>query len=99
MNFFRIQEAGITFDEMKKFNSADGGDGNEDGLCVSASPNKFGGAWGAYGDDGEVVIMKGVIICEIYDGYRIRPTSEVARFTKAEWTTKIADESAWDYED
>lgn len=99
MRFFRIQEAGISFEDMQSFDSADGGDGNEEGLCVSGSPDKFGGAWSAYGDlDGEVVVMEGRILVEIYDGYRIYPTKEIARFSKAEWRIKLNDETAWDYE-
>jgi hypothetical protein len=39
------------------------------------------------------------VIAEIYDGYRIRPTAEIARFSKGEWQSKIEDGSAWDYED
>ena len=101
MNFFRLQDAGITLKKMQKYNSADGGDGSVKGLCVSSSPDRFGGAEGAYSADrpGEVVVLKGQVVTEIYDGYRIRPTEIVARFTWSEWKQKIADESAWDYED
>ena len=103
MNYFRLQDAGISFEDMCKFNSADGGDGHEEvgGLCVSDSPDKFGGAEGAYGANrpGEVVILKGRKLVEIYDGYRIQPTAEVARFSLNDWRKMIADESAWDYED
>ena len=46
MNFFRLQDAGITFEQMMNFNSANGGDGMEDeqleGLCVSDTPDSFG---------------------------------------------------------
>ena len=103
MNYFRLQDAGISFEEMCKFSSADGGDGYEEvgGLCVSDSPDSFGGAEGAYNDTrpGEVVILKGRKLVEIYDGYRIQPTAEVARFPLSEWQKMIDDESAWDYED
>lgn len=99
MNFFRIQAKGITLEQMRFFNSGDGGDGRTSGLCVSDRPDEFGGAWSAFDDDGEVVIVKGQILAEIYDGYRIRPTTEIARFSKAEWQKKIEDGSAWDYED
>lgn len=101
MNYFRLQDRGITLSQMKKFNSTDGGDGQSRGLCVSDRPDHFGGAEGAYGADrpGEVVVVKGKVVEQIYDGYRIRPTEVVARFSWAEWKKKIADESAWDYED
>ena len=104
MNFFRLQDAGITLEEMQNYNSANGGDGFEDeeldGLCVSDAPDSFGGAEGAYGEDrpGEVVILRGYGT-QIYDGYRIYPTKEVARFSWETWMAKIADGSAWDYED
>ncbi len=105
MNFFRLQDAGITLEEMQNYNSANGGDGFEDeeldGLCVSDAPDSFGGAEGAYGAGrpGEVVILKGRKLVEIYDGYRIQPTAEVARFPLEVWKQMIADETAWDYED
>lgn len=99
MNYFRIQGAGHNLEEMKQFDSGDGGDGSRQGLCVSDTPDSFGGAWRAHNDDDEVVILEGVVITEIYDGYRIRPTKEVGRFTKAEWRQKLADGSAWDFED
>ena len=96
MNFFRLQDAGITFEQMMDFNSANGGDGMEDeelsGLCVSDTPDSFGGAEGAYGSGrpGEVVILKGYG-SRIYDGCRIQPTKEVARFSWDAWMAKIAD--------
>ena len=103
MNFFRLQDAGINFNDMIDFNSEDGGDdcGDIGGLCVSSSPDSFGGADGAYNDNrpGEVVIMTGRILAEIYDGYRIQPTNEIARFSLSDWQRMIADETAWDYED
>ena len=101
MNYFRLQDAGISLEEMQAFTSFDGGDGGTIGLCVSDRPDTFGGAEGAYGPDraGEVLVLKGVRMEQIYDGYRIRPTTIVARFSWQEWKEKIADESAWDYED
>lgn len=103
MNYFRLQDAGISFNDMIDFNSADGGDdcGAVGGLCVSGSPDKFGGAEGAYGTSrpGDVVVLKGRRLVEIYDGYRIQPTAEVARFPLDKWQRMIDDETAWDYED
>ena len=98
---------GISFEEMKTFNSEDVIDVFAEGLCVSGNPNgfdgdggsRFGGAWDAYDDDGEIVIMEGRIISKIYDGYRIRPTREIARFTKKQWMDMLETGDAWDYED
>ena len=102
MNFFRLQDAGITLEEMQNYNSADGGDGMGEvgGLCVSGFVNKFGGAEGAYNSKrpGEVVVLKGRILAEIYDGYRIEPTSEVARFPLAVWEQMVENGTASDYE-
>ena len=103
MNFFRLQDAGISFEDMQNYTSADGGDEMGDevgGLCVSGFVNKFGGAEGAYyaNRPGEVVVLKGHILAEIYDGYRIEPTKEIARFSYETWKQMIADETAYDYE-
>lgn len=102
MNFFRLQDAGISFEDMQNYTSADGGDGMEDvgGLCVSGFVNKFGGAEGAYNvtRPGEVVVLKGHILAEIYDGYRIMPTKEVARFSLTDWQRMVEDGEASDYE-
>ena len=102
MRFFRLQDAGIGFDEMCDFVSADGGDGMEaeGGLCVSGRLDKFGGAEGAYGPGrpAEIVILTGRILAEIYDGYRIEPRTEVTRFGWEAWKIMLADGSAWDWE-
>jgi len=103
-HFFRVQTKGISFDEMRTWNSADGGDGASEGLAVSMSPDgrdggsRFGGAWDAMDNDDDLVILEGEVLAEIYDGYRIRPTRELARFTIAEWSKMLEDGSAWDWE-
>ena len=43
MRFFRIQTRNITFEDMKNFNSEDGGDGFAEGLAVSGSPDGYDG--------------------------------------------------------
>lgn len=102
-NYFRVQQKGYTFDQMKNFNSVDGGDGENEGLAVSSAPNgidggsKFGGAWEAMNDDDDLVILNGQVVCRIYDGYRLIPTSEVARFKISEWKKMLADGSAYAY--
>jgi len=102
--FFRVQHKGWTFEQMQAHNSESGGDIGGEGLAVSMSPggldggSRFGGAWNAMDDDDELVILEGRIVAEIYDGYRIIPTKEVARFTIAEWGRMLNDGSAWDWE-
>lgn len=103
-NYFRVQAKGYSFDDMKNFNSIDGGDGENEGLAVSSSSNgldggsRFGGAWDAMNDDDDLIILNGEIVCKIYDGYRIRPTREIARFTVGEWRKMILDGSASEFE-
>jgi hypothetical protein len=101
MNYFRVQHKGISFSKVKNFNSGDGGDGYTEGLCVSDSPEPggFGGAWDAMDEDDEVIVLRGEKIARIYDGYRIRPTEEVARFTVAEWQEMLDSGEAYEYED
>lgn len=106
MRFFRCQTRGYTFEQMAAFNSADGGDdGEAEGLAVSGRADgldggaRFGGAWDAMDDQDEVVVMDGQVVAEIYDGYRIRPTREVARFTVAEWREMMVDGRAQRYEE
>ena len=102
--FFRVQNKNISFEEMVEWNSGDGADDSgSEGLAVSSEPDgmdggsRFGGAWDALDDDDEVVILEGQILNSIYDGYLIRPTREVARFTIAEWSRMIKDGSAANY--
>lgn len=103
-NYFRVQKKGFTFEQMKNFNSIDGGDGENEGLAVCSTPNgidggsKFGGAWEAMDNDDDLVILNGQVVCRIYDGYRIIPTAEVARFSIGQWKQMLADETAYEYE-
>lgn len=84
-HYFRVQESGLTIAEMQKYTSADGGDGMEDegGICACDSVASLvnNTAMDAANDDDEVVIFAGREICEIYDGYRVEPVNEIARFT------------------
>jgi len=104
MRFFRVQTKGISFEEMAQYDSQDGGDGETVGLAVSSRPNgldggsRFGGAYDALDDDDEIIILEGRIVTEIYDGYRIRPTREIARFTIAQWDEMLESGEAWEYE-
>ena len=109
MNFFRVQHKGYTFEEMCNYDTYVRYDANTGeqmrtrGLCASDSPDggpyDWGGAMGAMNPSDEVIVIEGVVIEELYDGYVIEPREEIARFTIAEWEEKLADESAYDYED
>jgi hypothetical protein len=102
--FYRVQKKGYSFEDMCNHVSADGGDGYDEGLAVSGRPDgldggsRFGGAWDAMDPDDEVIVLEGRILCEIYDGYRIEPTREIARFTVAQWEKMLNDGRAWDWE-
>ncbi len=107
MRFYRLQDAGISFADMQRYDSFDSvidedGDevmGQPGGLCTTDRTNdSFGGAWGAYDDTrpGEIVVMEGEIVEQIYDGYRINPTREIARFTTREWAKMVEDETIED---
>ncbi len=103
--FFRAQEKGITFEAMIEFASEDGGDGYSEGLCVCMSAAgtdggnaPFGGSLGALNADDEIVVLEGIILHEIYDGYRIRPTAEIARFPIREWERMVESGEASEYE-
>lgn len=104
--FFRVQRKGTSFEEMKKWQSV-GSDQETlfDGVAATRSASgldggsRFGGSYGAYSDDdGEVVVFEGFAVEEIYDGVIVEPEREIARFTKGEWDSKLADESAYDFE-
>lgn len=108
-NYFRIQEPGISIEEMKAHQTLVDVDDNgeeiyEAGVSCCLSPSGydggscFGGAWDAADENWEIVIFEGHIVSQLYDGYVVEPVQEVARFTKSEWRTKIEDMSAWEYE-
>jgi hypothetical protein len=84
-NYFRAQSKGYTFKQMQNFNSADGGDGceNAGGLCACLTVADLlrNTVMGAMYDNDEVIVIGGYKITEIYDGYRIDPVKEIARFT------------------
>lgn len=111
MRYFRIDRANRSDKEILNAHSCDY---NEDlgeyvelpGLAASRNPDgldgcsRFGGAWDAYGDeDGEVLVLEGKLIKELYDGVVIKPTRVVARFSKGTWKKMIEDGTAWDWEE
>lgn len=84
-NYFRVQEPGLSIEEMRNFVSADGGDGYSEygGVCAcdSVADLKRNTAMDAANEDDEVVVFAGRELCEIYDGYRVEPVAEVKRVT------------------
>lgn len=100
-NFFRFQYGHYNLEEMQSYNSEDGGDGYDEGLCAcdSVSGLMSNTVWTSNdAGDAEVVVVKGRVIDEIYDGARIYPTEIVARFKPSEFAAK-ADEIADRYEE
>lgn len=101
MNYFRINHSHHTFAEMQNYTSADGGDELEEvgGLCVTNSVSSLVSNTAFFrSDNAEIVILRGQKLAEIYDGFRIYPTAEVARFSYAEFIKKLEDETIFDYE-
>jgi len=77
---------------MQAHVSGDGGDGmgHEGGVfaCSSVSDLLSNTVLSALSADDEVVVFQGYAICEIYDGWRVVPTKEIARFTVADLQTR-----------
>lgn len=101
--YFRAQTKGYSFEQMLSHTSGDGGDGygaEVGGLCACLSVSELlsNTVWGALDADDEVVLLTAQKLQTIYDGYRVRPIAEVARFTVAEFRAN-AEQIAWDYED
>lgn len=102
-NYFRAQTKGYSFEQMKSYNSVNGGDGYEDeekeGLCACLTVSDLlrNTVMDAMDDDDEVVVFSGYKLEEIYDGYRVRPIEEKARFT-VKYFREHADEIAETYE-
>lgn len=100
-HYFRAQTKGYSFTEMQQFVSADGGDGLEEvgGVCavLTVSDLLNNTVMGAMDDDDEVVVFRGYKLAEIYDGYRVEPVEEVARFT-VKYFIENAEEIADQYE-
>lgn len=93
--FFRIQEKGIDFESMKNFVSGDGGDGlgDEGGVCACMTVTELKNVKHCTNGD-EIIVFAGRKICEIYDGYRVDPVEEIARFDISALNTDVL----YDYE-
>lgn len=99
-NYFRAQVGSYTLEQMQSYASEDGaGGGGTEGLCACLTVTELlnNTVMDAVDDNGEVVVLKGIEVAEIYDGYRIYPTEVVARFTVAEFVAN-ADAIAAKYE-
>jgi len=85
--FYRIQEEGIDFESMKIFNSDDGGDGlgNIGGLCACESITDLINVKHCTNGN-ELVVFYGQKLVDIYDGCRVKPIKEIARFDITELT-------------
>lgn len=87
--YFRAQHAGYSFSDMTDFVSADGGDDLEEvgGICACSTVADLlrNTVMGAMSANDEVVVFSARKIAEIYDGYRVEPVAELARFTVAEF--------------
>lgn len=102
--FLRYQQKGISLEEMQSYNSIHGWNEETDdwdrpgGLAATTSigGHTFGGSFGAYGENGEVVFFEGSIIESIYDGYLTQPERILARFSEQEWMEMLADGRAYD---
>ena len=99
--YFRAQHAGYSFEDMTSFVSADGGDDLENigGLCACSTVADLlrNTVMGAMSANDEVVVFSAMKIAEIYDGYRVEPVAELARFTVAEFK-RDAENVAEQYE-
>ncbi|MCO5189145.1 MAG: hypothetical protein M9918_13260 [Anaerolineae bacterium] len=83
--FFRLQQPGLTLEQMQEHNSLHGED-LMNGICASddAYSTNFGGSC-----DEEVVVIEADVVERIYDGVVVHPTKIVARYTYEEWCDMI----------
>ena len=99
-NYFRAQVGSYTLEQMQSYVSEDGADeGGTEGICACLTVTELlnNTVMDVVDDNDEVVVLNGVELAEIYDGYRIYPTAVVARFTVAEFRAN-ASEIAEKYE-
>jgi hypothetical protein len=86
-NYFRAQRKGYSFDQMKSYNSLNGGDGFEDeekkGLCACSTVAELlrNTVMDAMNNDDEVIVFSAHKIEDIYDGCRVNPIEEKERFS------------------
>lgn len=98
-HYFRIQQEHKSLSQMKRFNSGDGGDGHNRGVCATETVSELlhNTAFCNFGS-AEIVVLTGDKVSDIYDGVRIRPTGIVATFSYDEFVAKVRDESIYELE-
>jgi len=96
--FFRLQFGHYTLAEMQEYNSQDGGDDNDTGLCACEDVSELlrNTVW-TNDDNWEVVVLAGYVINDIYDGVRIHPTEILATFKPSYFSANV-DEIAEKWE-
>lgn len=86
--YIRAHRGSFTFEELTTHTSLDGGDGvgDQGGVCACDSVASLlsNTVMSALEDTDEVIVFRGYPVCAIYDGWRVVPTAEVARFTVAD---------------
>lgn len=99
-HYFRIQQEHHSLSQMKRFNSADGGDGQERAVCATDTVTELlhNTAFCDLTGHAEIVVLTGDKVIDIYDGVRIKPTGIVATFSYNEFLSKVRDESIYEYE-
>lgn len=99
--WFRGQHGHYTFAEMQQYVSEDGGDdlGEVGGLCAcdSVADLLANTVMDALDPSDEVIVFEGIKLADIYDGARVEPVREVARFTVS-YFKEHADEIANEYQ-
>ena len=91
--FFRLQQAGLTLEQMKSHKSIHGVDDDGEFIYLDAvaasdscTETNFGGSC-----EDEVVVFDGQVIESIYDGVVVYPTQIVARYEINHWLQMVED--------
>lgn len=101
--YFRLQLGHYTFEQMENYQSEDGGDGmaEEGGLCACDSVTDLtrNTVWPLWNErNAEVVVFQGHKVCDIYDGARVTPVKEIARYSGGQFKQMVEDGTAYDHE-
>jgi hypothetical protein len=89
--FFRLQESGLSLEQMQEHRSTHGCDSDGefiylDGVAASDRCDEvsFGGSC-----ETEVVVFSGHLVGDIYDGVVVRPEKIIARHSYDEWCAMV----------
>ena len=99
--YFRFQYGHYTLEQMQDYDSKDGGDDMNEGLCACESVSELlkNTVWtDSDAHEAEVVVFKGRKVARIYDGIRVYPTEILATFRPSEFADR-AEEIAEQYEE